>query len=167
MLQSYPVLNDTTSLLENALAPWQTAITKGNHAFESQSFYLARDQYHSALYLVSNLIEYFTHQYDSQLQEEALAHCCPAFVVAAHNLADCYLALSEPHKACEQLINVHLCLTQLCDHANPQIAMTAMRHSLRTREELIRFINSHEANTTLVSWATQVLDAPHSTTHFH
>ncbi|WP_046006789.1 hypothetical protein [Pseudoalteromonas rubra] len=167
MLQSETAPNCTAEQYEHALAPWQKAITAGNCAFENQSFYRARDHYQSALYLVSNLIAHFTHQYDRQLQEEALMHCCPALVVAAHNLADCYLAMALPHKACEQLIAVHQQLAQLGDHANPQVGFIAMRHGMRTRTELMHFIANHQAHKNLVSWATSVLNTPPSAHPYH
>ncbi|MCG7560444.1 MULTISPECIES: hypothetical protein [Pseudoalteromonas] len=167
MLQTNPTLNSAAEQLEHALAPWQKAITAGNCAFEGQSFYSARDHYQSALYLVSNLIAHFTHQYDQQLQEDALMHCCPALIVASHNLADCYLALGLPHKACEQLVSVHQRMVQLCDHANPQVGLIAMRHCMRTRTELMHFITTHKAYKNLVSWATQALNTPQSAHHYH
>ncbi|KZN69255.1 hypothetical protein [Pseudoalteromonas luteoviolacea] len=129
--------------LEYALAPWQYAIKSGNQAFQHGEFNSARDRYQSALNLAGHLLERFVNSEVCDEQLVAIEHCCPALVVAAHNLADCFIALSNPERACEQLIEVHSAMLNLVQHASVEIVEIACHHLHRTRQELINFASCH------------------------
>ncbi|ESP94524.1 MULTISPECIES: hypothetical protein [Pseudoalteromonas] len=129
--------------LEYALAPWQYAIKTGNHAFQHGKFDSARDKYQSALNLAGHLLEQFVKSKPCDEQLTAIEHCCPALVVAAHNLADCFLALSNPERACKQLIEVHLVILNLVENASIEIVEIACHHLHKTRQELINFASCH------------------------
>ncbi|KAF7764475.1 hypothetical protein PCIT_b0482 [Pseudoalteromonas citrea] len=137
-LKKHP--NDYVDL---ALSPWQSNILAGNHAYERGAFLEARDKYMSAWTLATHLLDQFCKAQVDHNVLRAVEHCCPAVVVAAHNLADCYLAMGKPTQACHKLCDAHELVSKLRQHPDEGIARIACYHLSKTRQELLQFASHH------------------------
>lgn len=126
-----------------ALSPWQSNIMAGNYAFERGAFMEARDKYVAAWTLATHLLDQFCKVKVDNNVRSAIEHCCPAVVVAAHNLADCYLAMGRPEQACHKLCDAHELVLKLRQHPNEDIAGIATHHLSKTRQELLHFASHH------------------------
>lgn len=146
--------------VDMALSPWQSNIMAGNHAFERGAFLEARDKYVAAWTLATHLLEQFCKVQVDRNVCGAIEHCCPAVVVAAHNLADCYLAMGRPAQACHKLCDVHELVSQLRQHPDENIAKIACHHINKTRQELLHFASHHPHFPELIVQVNSSINVP-------
>lgn len=143
-----PQLNDSFDLPEvaQALSPWQSNILAGNYAFERGALLEARDKYTTAHTLAAHLLSQFSQARICPITIQAIEHCCPALVVAAHNLADTHRAMSQSEQACKWLCDVHLTLSNLIEHPCNTVRTVAVHHHHKTYLELVQFakLYSHQ-----------------------
>jgi coenzyme F420-reducing hydrogenase delta subunit len=126
-----------------ALSPWQNNILAGNNAYQRGAFLEARDKYMAAWTLATHLLDQFCKVRVDNNVLSAIEHCCPAVVVAAHNLSDCYLAMGQATQACHKLCDAHELVSNLRLHPDEDIARIASHHLNKTRQELLHFASHH------------------------
>ncbi len=145
IFMAHPQLSNKAELpqVDQALSPWQSNIMAGNYAFERGALLEARDKYTTAHTLASHLLSQFSQAQTCQSVIAAIEHCCPALVVAAHNLADTYRAMSQSDEACQWLCDVHITLSHLIEHPCNTIRTVVAHHHHKTYTELVQFAKSH------------------------
>ncbi|RRS07964.1 hypothetical protein EAG18_14290 [Pseudoalteromonas sp. J010] len=121
------------------LSPWQAKIMSGNQAYKAQTFLRARDEYQSALVLATRILDEFLLYQKDNIVIGAIEHSLPAVVVSAHNLADTFIALEQPNRACAQLTSVHFKVHEVFSQLESEVAAIALHHLHKTRQELIHF----------------------------
>lgn len=116
---------------------WKRLICRGNRCFERGDFACARTVYLEALDVSERLLPAWPDA------DAAVA----AFVVSHHNLADLYVHLDCLDEAGDHLQAAHATLMRMvCDErAAPSLQEAALRHSQRTRAEMLRFAARHGA----------------------
>ncbi|PCK31355.1 hypothetical protein [Pseudoalteromonas piscicida] len=125
--------------LSSVLSPWQAKISSGNQAYKSQAFLRARDEYYAALSLATRILDEFLLCQKDSVVMNAIEHSLPAVVVSAHNLADTFIALEQPKRACQQLISVHFKIHAVYCQFDTELAPLALHHLHKTRQALIHF----------------------------
>ncbi|CAM3795070.1 MULTISPECIES: hypothetical protein [Pseudoalteromonas] len=154
--------------VDQALSPWQSNIMAGNYAFERGALLEARDKYTTAHTLASRLLSQFSQAKICQLVLTAIEHCCPALVVAAHNLADTYKAMNQTEQACQWLCDVHITLSHLCQHPCQTVRTVVVHHHHKTYIELVQFAKSHSHYPQLIAQINNTLSyTPDQTATVH
>ncbi|WP_404344103.1 hypothetical protein [Pseudoalteromonas mariniglutinosa] len=143
--------------VEHALSPWQTAISQGNSAFECGELLKARDNYTVAHQLAANLVTQFSSQPITPVVLSALSHCCPALVIAVHNLADTYKVMTKPSLACRWLCKVHQAMAQLLNHTDVRVQRIVVHHHYKTYYELVKFAQQYNHQSELIDSINDVL----------
>ncbi|MDB2355614.1 hypothetical protein N9V89_00100 [Pseudoalteromonas sp.] len=165
-----PQLNDSKGLpqVDQALSPWQSNIMAGNYAFERGALLEARDKYTTAHTLAAHLLNQFSHAKICQSVIGAIEHCCPALVVAAHNLADTYRAMNQCEQACKWLCDVHLTLSNLIQHPSNTVRTVVVHHHYKTHLELVQFAKLHSNHPHLIEKINHTLSySPDQTATLH
>lgn len=161
-------LDQSPCSIEHALSPWQGAISQGNLAFETGDMTLARDHYTIAHQLAANLLNQFANAVITESVLAALSHCCPAVVVAAHNLADTYKVMGKPKQACLWLCRVHDSLSQLLIHNDRRVVTLVAHHHQKTYYELVKFAQLYTHQPELIdSINTALKDSPSLSKYLH
>ncbi|MFU2511999.1 hypothetical protein [Pseudoalteromonas sp. ASV78] len=140
-----------------ALSPWQANIMAGNYAFERGALLEARDKYTTAHTLAAHLLSQFSQAKICQSVITAIEHCCPALVVAAHNLADTYRAMKQTEQACQWLCDVHITLSHLIQHPCNTVRTVVVHHHHKTYLELVQFAKVHNHQPYLIDRINQTL----------
>ena len=158
----------TSNAIDDALAPWQSAIYQGNLAFESGELITARDHYMVASSCAETLLAQFSNIPINQSVTRSLEHCIAAFVVATLNLADTFKVMQKPDKACTWLCHAHQRLSALLNHPEQQVRILVLHHHHKTYYELVKFASMASAFPTLINRINQLLaDHPHKTQLLH
>lgn len=143
--------------VDQALSPWQANILAGNYAFERGALLEARDKYTTAHTLASHLLSQFSQAEISNTVLTAIEHCCPAVVVAAHNLADTYRVMNQPEQACQWLCDVHITLSHLILHPCNAVRTVVVHHHHKTYLELVQFAQAHSHYPQLIAQINNTL----------
>jgi hypothetical protein len=165
-----PQLNNSIEFTQrdHTLSPWQSTIIEGNNAFERGALLEARDKYRCAHALAVNLIHQFSKAKICQSVLFSIEHCCPAYVVAAHNLADTYMAMQHYEQACQWLCDAHLTLSKLLDHPNSSVKSVVAHHHRKTYLALVDFAKLHSHEQQLIEKINHTLrHSPSKTTTLH
>lgn len=144
-------------MVEQALSPWQSNIIAGNYAFERGALLEARDKYTTAYTHAAHLLNQFRQTKASQSTLKAIEYCCPALVVAAHNLADTYRAMRQADHACQWLCDIHVTFSQLLLHPSNNVRAVVIHHHHRTYSELVQFAKLHNHNPKLIEQINHTL----------
>ncbi|MEI8607201.1 hypothetical protein [Pseudoalteromonas sp. B160] len=156
---SHPQFHSSNKLsqVEQVLSPWQANIIAGNTAFERGALIEARDKYTTAHTLAARLLSQFSQAKICQSVISAIEHCCPALVVAAHNLADTYRAMNQAEQACQCLCDVHISLSHLLQHPCDTVRTVVVHHHHKTYTELVQFAKLHSHYPQLIEQINQTL----------
>ena len=158
----------TSNAIDDALAPWQSAIYQGNLAFESGELITARDHYTVASSCAETLLAQFSNFPINHSVTRSLEHCIAAFVVATLNLADTFKVMQKPDKACTWLCHAHQRLSALLNHPEQQVRILVLHHHHKTYTELVQFAKLHSHYPQLIEQINQTLSyTPDQTATVH
>lgn len=135
--------SDRSTWIENTLATWRKTILAGNQAFSHGSWSQATHCYQSAYHYAQQLITPLLHTETAQQDYYLLEQYCPAYVVAAHNLAESHLRLQQPERAVAVLTDAHLTISCLAEHSDDKLQTLALQHLRKTYQQLLEFVRAY------------------------
>ena len=163
MTLSQQLRSDPDQYAELALNPWKDNIIAGNEEFEQGDFLEATDKYLTAWTISVHLLDHLSCSKPNKKTLSAIEHCCPAVVVSAHNLSDCYLALGRQAEACHTLSDVNTMMMNLHQHSCVEISTIARHHLYKTRQELMHFAAHHPHFPELIAKINFSINSPENT----
>lgn len=125
--------------IEHTLIAWREQTLAGNEAFSHGHWDQASHCYQHAYHHAQKLLAPLLHTYSPQQDYSLLEQYCPAYVVAAHNLADCYLRLQQQENALTMLSEAHLTIGCLASHSDHTLQVLAQHHLRKTHQQLVEF----------------------------